>query len=100
MRAMLRYSSTCIGELLSHAANRADSSPAMPARFATNQSAASSAITVRTRSSLAFIGSSQPRHTTPAVNQRAAQIFLDHVRGNAELLADLRVAQSLPVLQR
>src|SRR5215472_8546270 len=99
MSATPRYSSTFIGEAFNHSAKRVFSSAARPSRFAMNQSAACSAMRVRIRSSLAFIGSSQPRHAPSAVSQRAAQVLFDHVGRNFELLGDLLVAESLPVLQ-
>src|SRR5450755_989613 len=93
-----RYSSTCTGEALSHAANSLRSLAERPARFATNQSAASCSMRLRTCCSLALMCSPQPLHATSTVHHRLAQVLLDHVRRNSESLRHLPVTQSISEL--
>src|ERR1700735_738108 len=99
MTESVRYSSTFTGEALSQSAKVWRSSAVRPARLATNQSAASWVMSPRTRSSFVLINSPQPRHATPAVHKRLAQVLLDHVCRDVEPLRDFLVAQSVPVLQ-
>src|SRR5262252_7917521 len=99
MFAIPRYSSTCCGEVFSHAANvERCMASGLPSRFATNHSAASRAMVVLTLS-LALIASSQPCHAAAAVCQSLTQVLFDHVRRDAQLQRYLLVAHAMPIVQ-
>src|SRR5262252_8353118 len=99
MFAIPRYSSTCCGEVFSHAANvERCMASGLPSRFATNHSAASWAMLVLTLS-LALIASSEPRHAAAAVCQCLTQVLLDHVSRDAQLQRYLLVAHAMPIVQ-
>src|SRR5215469_12622587 len=98
MSSSARYSSTCTGEALSQVAKSLRSLAVRTARLATNQSAASWAMRLRTWCSLALISSPQPGHPTPTVRHRLTQVLLDHVRRDPEPRCDFLVTESLPVL--
>src|ERR1700756_337327 len=99
-RAIPRYSSTCIGELFSHAAKVARwTGSKVPSRFATNHSAACPAILTRVLSTAVIIFSSQPRHAAPAMRQGLAQVFLDHMGRDPKLGRYFLVAHPTPVVQ-
>src|SRR5689334_20255582 len=95
--ASCRYSSTCKGEVFSHWLKAPRSRAVKPARLATNQSAASSAISARMRPDVEFIVSPQSFHPAPAMRQAPTQMFLDHLSRDPEPLCDLLVAQVVPV---
>src|ERR1700722_10367905 len=91
-----RNSSMCVGEARSHAARAAESSASSgPSSFATNHSPACSAIAVRTRSSLKFIDSTQPRHAASTMTQTLRHVLLRHLRRYSEVHCNLPEGQSL-----
>src|SRR5215472_3214091 len=99
-RAIPRYSSTCTGEILSHAAKVARwAGSKVPSRFATNHSAACPAMLRRVLSTAVIICSSQPRHAAPAMRQSLAQVFLDHMGRDPEPGRYFLIAHPTPIVQ-